>query len=72
MLDSMLSSPGTSETPSKTDYGVYKRTDHATLLLHERAEVAEDLMELVNSSLNLADLGLPFLDHGLLEDELLW
>ena len=50
----------------------YQRpTKHAALLLHERAEVAEDLVQLMDAALDLADLRLALLDHRLLEGELL-
>ena len=47
------------------------RTKHATLLLDESTEVAEDLVEFVNAAFDLPDLGFTLLDKGLLERELL-
>ena len=47
-------------------------TDHAALLLDERANVAEYLVELMYTCLNLPNLGFPFLYQGLLKSELLW
>ena len=46
-------------------------TEHTTLLLDKRTEVTEDLMEFVNTSLDLPNFRFPFLDHGLLESKLL-
>ena len=48
-----------------------RRTEHAALLLDQGADVAEDLRELVDASLNLADLLFALLNEGLLECELL-
>jgi hypothetical protein len=42
-------------------------TDHAALLLHNRAQIAEDLVELMDAALDLADLGLALGDERLLE-----
>ena len=39
------------------------RTEHAALLLHERAEVAEDLVQFMYACLNLPDLLLTLLDE---------
>ena len=39
------------------------RTEHAALLLHERAEVAEDLVQFMYARLNLSDLLLALLDE---------
>ena len=47
-------------------------TKHSALLMYERTEVAENLRELVNTSLYLSDLGLAFLDEGLLICEFMW
>ena len=49
-----------------------KHTKHATLLLHQRTEVAEDLVQFVDATLDLPNLRLALLDHALLERKLLW
>lgn len=48
------------------------RTDHGALLCHQRAEVTEDLMQLVNTTLNLAYLRLALMDQRLLVVQFLW
>lgn len=47
--------------------GPSRRTNHAALLDDERAEVAEDVVELVDTALDLADLDLALVDLRLLE-----
>lgn len=44
-------------------------TKHATLLVYERAEVAEDLRELVYASLDLSNLSFTLMDEGFLVSE---
>ena len=39
------------------------RTEHAALLLHERAEVAEDLVQFMYACLDFPDLFLALLDE---------
>jgi hypothetical protein len=47
-------------------------TNHATLLMYKRSEVAEYLRELVYASLNLPNLSFALLDEGLLVSEFVW
>lgn len=47
-------------------------TKHATLLVYKRAEVAENLGELVYASLDLSNLGFALLDEGFLVSEFMW
>ena len=41
--------------------------DHVSLFTHDRRNVAKELVELADSGLDVADLGLTFDDKGLLE-----
>ena len=54
-----------------TSWTHQRPTKHAALFLHQRAEVAEDLVKLVNAALNLPNFSLPLLNHRLLEREFL-
>jgi hypothetical protein len=47
-------------------------TKHATLLVHKRSEVAENLGELVYAGLNLSYLGFALLDERFLVSEFVW
>lgn len=66
MLDSMLSAP---------QLGAMKASDRLTyqsaLLLYYRPEIAEDIVELMDSALDVSDLGFPLGDQRLLELKLL-
>ena len=68
MFDSMLS-VGVLAAHEHEDT---RRTEYATLFLHKRAEVTEDLRELMNAGLDFADLFLALLDKTLLEGKLFW
>jgi hypothetical protein len=47
-------------------------TKHAALFMYERTEVAENLGKLVDTSLNLSDLGFALMDERFLVCEFVW
>lgn len=49
-----------------------KRTQHSPLLVHQRAQVPEDLRQLMNPRLNLPNITLSLLNQRLLVCELVW
>lgn len=72
MLDSMLSNVASYQRAIlRRDVGII-RTEHATLFLHQRAQVPKYLMELMDPSLNFPDLCLALLNQRLLVGKLLW
>ena len=80
MLDSMLSAAqaqNEAHVPSQFSQAAtikakedMERTEHASLLNDECAEITEDLVQLVDPRLDLADLDFPLGNLGLLELEL--
>ena len=66
MLDSMLSVRQLRKTYSKGQL-----TYQSALLLDYRPEIAEDIVELMDSALDIPDLGFPLGDQCLLEFKLL-